>query len=335
MNHDRLTPTEEDAITDAAAHWCMRLHAEDCTAAEREAFDQWLAADPRHLDEYRAMRDIWQTADLLPRNPDVIAFTPQPQRQPLRRSWQPLASAAAIALLVLPLAGWIGWEQGWLPNHYQHFEASDQVRQVQLSDGSVVELNLHTDLRFLNYKDQRQVTLSKGEAFFKVTHDSSHPFIVRAGLGQTRVTGTQFNVWKYNDQVKVTLVEGSVLVSSHGSDGGYRLGPGMQAAYHSGDFEPTLRQSDDADNSLAWRDGRLVLDNLSLSQALPVINRYLDKPLLLADESTGAIRVSGVYNTREVRRMIDNLPKVLPIYLTRSKDGSTVLNRITPLTHKG
>ena len=208
------------------------------------------------------------------------------------------------------------------------------MRQVTLSDGSVVELNLHSELRYLNYKDQRQVTLVQGEAFFKVTHDSTHPFIVRAGTGQTRVTGTQFNVWKYEDQVKVTLVEGSVLVSSNGNDGGYRLGPGMQASYRAGDFEPALAQSDDSGNSLAWRSGKLILDNLSLAQALPVINRYRT-PLQLADESTGTIRVSGVYSIHEVKRLVDNLPKVLPIYLTRSKDGSTVLNRISPPPGRG
>jgi hypothetical protein len=91
---------------------------------------------------------------------------------------------------------------------------------------------------------------------------------------------------KYEDQVKVTLVEGSVLVSNDGNAGGYRLGPSMQASYHTGDFEPQLEQSDDSGNSLAWRSGKLVLDNLSLEQALPVINRYLDKPLRLADDST-------------------------------------------------
>lgn len=330
MNQDRLNPSTDDAITDAAAQWCMRLHADDCTVDEREAFARWLAADPRHADEYQAMLDIWQTADLLPRSATVIDFNP-PARQVVKpRSWRPLASAAAIALLALPLAGWVGWEQGWLPDHYQHFTATDQTQTVELSDGSTVELNLNTELTYLNYKDQRQVTLKRGEAFFKVQHDSLHPFIVRAGHGQTRVTGTQFNVWKYQDQVKVTLVEGSVLVSSDDRSGGYRLGPGMQATYHTGDFEPQLAQSDDYGNSLAWRSGKLVLDNLSLDQALPVINRYLDAPLLLADASTGRIRISGIYNTREVGRLVDNLPKVLPVYLTRSKDGSTVLNSISP-----
>lgn len=58
MNHDRLNPNPDDAITDAAAHWCMRLHAEDCTQAEHEEFADWLAADPRHTEEYQAMLEI-------------------------------------------------------------------------------------------------------------------------------------------------------------------------------------------------------------------------------------------------------------------------------------
>lgn len=332
MNQDRLTSTDADAVTDAAAQWCMRLHAEDCSDAEREAFAQWLAANPQHAEEYQAMLEIWQTADLLPRSPATTRQAPAGRVR--RRAWRPAASAAMISVLALPLAAWIGWELGWLPNRYQHFDSSDQVRAVQLADGSNVELNLHSEVRFLNFKDRRRVDLVKGEAFFDVSHDSQHPFIVHAGRGQIRVTGTQFNVWKYQDQVKVTLVEGSVLVSSDGSDGGYRLGPGMQASYRTGDFEPQLAQSDDYANSLAWRSGRMVLDNLSLSQALPVINRYLDKPLMLADNNVGSIRISGIYDTRDVRQLVDNLPKVLPIYLTRSNDGSTVLNRILPSPHK-
>ncbi|WP_028633846.1 FecR family protein [Pseudomonas parafulva] len=334
MNQDLPNKRPDDAITDAAAHWCMRLHADDCQAAEREAFAHWLAADPRHAVEYQAMLEIWETADLLPRSQEVAA-SPNRSGRPARvRRWRTQACAAAIALAVLPLAGWMGWEQGWLPNHYQHLEAGDHMQTVQLSDGSTVQLNLNTELTYLNFKDQRQVTLKRGEAFFSVQHDTSHPFIVRAGNGQTRVTGTQFNVWKYQDHVKVTLVEGSVLVSSDGS-GGYRLGPGMQANYRQGDFEPQLEQPDDFANTLAWRSGKLVLDSISLEQALPMINRYLDKPLRLADAGTGHIRISGVYNTREVGQLVNNLPKVLPVYLTRSKDGSTVLNRISPPPRKG
>lgn len=337
MNQVSPSDAELNAITDAAAHWCMRLHADDCTAQELAEFEQWLAASPLHLQEYEAMQEIWVTADHLPRATPAqilhLPIKPKPQPQRMRH----YASAAVITLLALPVGAWIGWEQGWLPNDYQSEKTTDARRTVTLGDGSEVELNLGTSLRYTHYKDERRVTLVKGEAFFKVHHDTSHPFIVRAGNGQTQVTGTQFNVWKYRDQVKVTLVEGSVLVSSESfkPGSGYRLGPGMQASYSTGDLEPSLNQTYANDSSLAWRSGKLVIDNLTLDQALPLINRYLESPLRLADASTGNVRISGIYNTNDVNRLVRSLPKVLPVYLTQDKDGNTVLNRISPPPKKG
>ncbi|MEX5491464.1 FecR domain-containing protein, partial [Pseudomonas fulva] len=84
-------------------------------------------------------------------------------------------------------------------------------------------------------------TLKKGEAFFKVSHDATHPFIVHAGEGQVRVTGTQFNVWKYEDQVRVTLLEGSVQIASDRVHGSVPLTPGMQASYQQGDATPRVQ----------------------------------------------------------------------------------------------
>ncbi|WP_413791192.1 MULTISPECIES: FecR family protein [unclassified Pseudomonas] len=333
MTEHTLSEAEYDAITDAAAHWCMRLHADDCTDAERQAFKQWHDADPLHAFEYEAMRDIWEVADHLPR---VEPAPATPATRP-RSRWSRLAVAAAVFVMGLPLAAYTGWNLGWIANSYQRFEAGTSMRHVILSDGSQVELNLGSELTFANYKNERRVTLEKGEAFFDVSHDKQHPFVVRAGQGQVRVTGTRFNVWMYQDQVRVTLVEGSVRVTSNQAftHDGLQLSPGMQASYKTGDHQPQVRETDPNDSSLAWRNGKLVLDNLALSDALPLINRYLDRPVMLADNSTGDLRVGGVYNVREVQNLVASLPKVLPVYLTRNKDGNPVLNSIgqRPATH--
>ncbi|VVP92214.1 hypothetical protein PS914_03237 [Pseudomonas fluorescens] len=332
MTDSPLSQAQYDAITDAAAHWCMRLHASDCSAQERLAFEQWRDAHPLHALEYEAMLDIWEVAGDLPR-PDAIV--PAVRIKPAT-PWRTVGIAAAVCALALPLAAYSGWNLGWLPDSYQHFEAGDTVRQVTLSDGSQVELNLGSELTFSNYKDHRRVTLDKGEAFFSVSHDTAHPFIVRAADGRIRVTGTRFNVWMYEDQVRVNLIEGSVLVSSNDDlpGDGLRLGPSMQARYKHGDYTPQISQTYANDNSLAWRSGKLVLDDLALSDALPLINRYLDKPLMLADNSTGSIRLGGIYNIKELNSLVASLPKVLPVYLTRNKDGNPVLNAIPQQTPK-
>ncbi|MCU1761844.1 FecR family protein [Pseudomonas sp. 14P_8.1_Bac3] len=324
MTDSPFSQADYDAVTDAAAHWCMRLHASDCTAEERQAFEQWRDAHPLHAFEYEAMLEIWVVAEDLPR-PETVS--PAPRLKPAT-PWRTLGIAAAVCALALPLAAYAGWNLGWLPNSYQHFEASNTVRQVTLKDGSQVELNLGTELTYSNYKDQRRVTLQKGEAFFRVTHDAAHPFIVKAGDGRIRVTGTQFNVWMYEDQVRVNLIEGSVLVSSNEDlpGDGLRLEPSMQARYKHGDFTPQISQTYANDTSLAWRQGKLVLDDLALSEALPLINRYLTHPVMVADSSTGAIRLGGIYNIKELNTLVGSLPKVLPVYLTRNKDGNPVLN---------
>ncbi|WP_434563366.1 FecR family protein [Pseudomonas sp. Z4-20] len=326
MTERTLSEAEYDAITDAAAHWCMRLHAEDCTEAERLAFKQWHDADSLHAFEYEAMLEIWGVAEHLPR----VEAAPGACIGRPRSGWVRLAIAATVLALGLPLAAFTGWNLGWLPNAYQRFEAGTSVRQIILDDGSQVELNLGSELVFANYRDERRVTLKKGEAFFDVSHDTRHPFVVRAGQGQVRVTGTRFNVWLYQDQVRVTLLEGSVWVTSHKASnaGGSQLSPGMQASYKAGDFQPQVREVGVDDSSLAWRNGKLVLDNLALSDALPLINRYLDHPVMLADNSTGTLRIGGIYNLNEVKNLVPTLPKVLPVYLTQNKDGNLVLNAI-------
>ncbi|WP_025109972.1 FecR family protein [Pseudomonas sp. H1h] len=324
MTQESLSEAEYDAITDAAAHWCMRLHAVDCSAEERLAFEQWRDAHPLHAFEYEAMLEIWGVAEHLPRPQPTLSV---PLNKPAL-AWRRYAIAASICALALPLAAYSGWNLGWLPNSYQHFAATDNVRQVTLNDGSQVELNLNSELTFSNYKDERRVTLKKGEAFFEVSHDLTHPFVVRAAEGKIRVTGTRFNVWLYEDQVRVNLIEGSVLVTSNAAlpGDGLRLGPAMQAQYRHGDYMPQISQTYPNDNALAWRSGKLVLDNLALNEALPLINRYLSKPLKLADASTGAIRVGGVYNIKELGGLVNTLPKVLPVYLTRNTEGDPVIN---------
>jgi transmembrane sensor len=331
MSEKSLSEAEYDAITDAAAHWCMRLHASDCTPGERQAFAQWHDSHPLHAFEYAAMLEIWDVADHLPRHETASVVVPFKPRSRLRT----YAVAAAICLTALPLVAFTGWEAGWLPSSYERFQAANGLRQVTLNDGSEVELNLGTELVYSNYKDQRRVTLKKGEAFFKVSHDSTHPFIVHAGEGQVRVTGTQFNVWKYEDQVRVMLLEGSVQIASDQLHGSVPLTPGMQASYRQGDATPHVQAIAPNDTALAWRQGKLVLDNLSLADALPLINRYLNKPAMLADANTGTIRIGGIYNITEVNNLIPSLPKVLPVYLTQNQDGNPVLNSIPRKSPKG
>ena len=88
MSEQILSEAEYDAITQAAAQWCMRLHEPDCSDAERLAFQQWHDADPLHAFEYEAMREIWEVADQLPPSTLTAAPASAPVKLVPRRTWQ-------------------------------------------------------------------------------------------------------------------------------------------------------------------------------------------------------------------------------------------------------
>lgn len=330
--------TPSDPLVEVAAHWCMRLHAEDCTDEERAQFKAWIEADPSHALEYAEMLEIWDLSEHLPPTqpsprlhiprqlpPPPPTLAQLPVRQRPRGFIRRHARALALALIAAPLAGYSGWLAGWVPDSYQRYEAESSIRRVTLPDGSNVELNLATRLSYANFIDRRRVSLDSGEAYFHVSHDSAHPFVVHAGEGSITVTGTRFNVWKYQDNIVVTVTEGSVKVRSEQRGNDSNLTPGMQASFKAGDMKPRVGAVD-TQQALAWRDGKLILDDLTLAEAVPLINRYLDAPLVLGDQASADQRIGGIYSTRDIRSLVTALPRVLPISLAQQADGSTLIS---------
>jgi ferric-dicitrate binding protein FerR (iron transport regulator) len=88
--------------------------------------------------------------------------------------------------------------------------------QIQLPDGSTVRLNSSSSLTYdKNFgKNIREVSLT-GEAFFDVTKDSSHPFIIHTNVIDIKVLGTAFNVKSYpgDPNTETSLIRGKVEVT--------------------------------------------------------------------------------------------------------------------------
>jgi ferric-dicitrate binding protein FerR (iron transport regulator) len=88
--------------------------------------------------------------------------------------------------------------------------------KIYLSDGSVVTLNSETILRYpASFSGPTREVYLNGEAFFNVTKDHTHPFIVHAGKMNIKVLGTSFNVKSYaNDKnMETTLIRGAIEVT--------------------------------------------------------------------------------------------------------------------------
>jgi len=134
-----------------------------------------------------------------------------------------------------------------------------------LSDGTKVKLNSGSSIkypvRFLKGQD-RKVYL-KGEAYFDVTTDKAHPFIVNADEMNIRVLGTQFNLSFYpeDEDISTVLVEGAVVLYKEGADTSTntssQLVPGQRAAWNKVNNTMTIKEVD-TNIYTAWKDGYLL-----------------------------------------------------------------------------
>ena len=134
-----------------------------------------------------------------------------------------------------------------------------------LSDGTKVKLNSGSSIkypvRFLKGQD-RKVFL-KGEAYFDVSSDKAHPFIVNVDEMNIRVLGTQFNLSYYpeDEDISTVLVEGAVVLYKEGanmdSNTTAQLVPGQRAAWNKTNNTMTVKEVD-TNIYTAWKDGYLL-----------------------------------------------------------------------------
>ncbi len=144
-----------------------------------------------------------------------------------------------------------------------------------LSDGTKVWLNAESKLiypsRFTG--GDRAVSL-EGEAYFEVTKNAGHPFIVHTRKQDIQVLGTEFNVHAYSDENKVitTLVNGSVRISSFGEK--MILKPGEQVISENG--RASVEKHADIKQAIAWKEGYFFFNNTSLYDVMNQLSRWYD-----------------------------------------------------------
>ena len=293
VNEDRASEADRHA-----AHWVARLDGRPLDAAERDAFRDWLEADPDHRLAFEEAHSAWRSLDLLRRDPGPLRALARPSR---RKTLGRAGMAGIIALLALGLLvlryqigdPWIALAADWRT-------APGQMRQVTLDDGSLVDLGPDSAIAVEFGADERRVTLLAGDAFFQAMPRAGaerRPFVVEAGHGTTTALGTQFLVEGRADGARVTAVEHRIeiaLALPERGDERVVLSPGTAVEYDlSRGLGPVA--ASDVDEATAWRKGLLVFDSVPLEDVVRTLNRYRRGRIVIANPQLAQRRVSGVF----------------------------------------
>ncbi|MEP7244210.1 MAG: FecR domain-containing protein [Gammaproteobacteria bacterium] len=353
-----------------AAAWLVRREAPDFSERQQAEFDAWAEADPRHRAAFVRLEAAWRRADRLRKlrpldgevDENLLAHSPfarleeYPARHetrntsvggfdaaygeersdaPRRRRWVVSAAAAALALIVIAASTWFALEK---PGWQRYSTDFGGFEKIVLDDGSVVHLNTNSSMRVHLSATLRQVVLDRGEALFKVAHDRSRPFDVRAVGTTVRAVGTEFSVRvREANEVTTGLKDVEVLVR----EGRVAIDPptvNLERATALPRSLSTLSAGEtvtitanrvhvqrvaeaDVNRKLSWTEGRLWFERQRLADVVAEFNRYNRRQMIIADPAIADLRIGGGFEATDPESFVAALERTLGVRAFPSTPG--------------
>jgi ferric-dicitrate binding protein FerR (iron transport regulator) len=322
-------------MTDVDWDLLFRYFGNECSAEERERFERWLAADPRHQTVVDAAivaagRTLEGSRPAL--HPPRINTV---RRRDASRAW-PLAAAASLLVVA---AGALLVKHAARPASVASSASvaldiaqtdAGARRELRLADGTRVILGPRSTMRYPHaFGDGTRDVYLTGQGYFEVVHDARHPFRVHAGHATAEDVGTAFGVLAYaqDSVVRVVVAEGSVslgraangrtpndVLLTRGDLGS--LAPGIA---------PAAVRRVNVDAYLGWTEGRLVFDETPLHEVATQLGRWYGTSFRIADGSLASRTLTASFTTQSLDEVLASLAPVLDVRFDHV--GDTVVVR--------
>ena len=186
--------------------------------------------------------------------------------------------------------------------------------QFKLPDGTEGWLGYNSELKYhVDNNNQRIVDLN-GLAFFNVTHREKQPFIVKTPSKlNIEVLGTKFNVSSYSidNCCEVILEQGSVRLNLQDQKVGEML-PNERVIYQS-ENNSIEKSNVNALDYVAWKDGKLILNDISLKETCLKLGQFYNVEFELKTEKIDNQKVRLVLEDETLEEALKLLTMIAPV----------------------
>lgn len=193
-------------------------------------------------------------------------------------------------------------------------EAGATPHTIQLSDGSIVQLNASSSLRYPEtFRGKKREVHLEGEAFFDIHTDKRRSFTVHTHNQSIQVLGTRFNVLAYaaDDYSVTTLVSGKILLELFDTDHEQRksleMQPDQQFVWNKRSGEIRLSTVDSHD-AISWLDGVYPFRDSPLLEITTRLERIYGITILIPDSSYRREQYNGkFFSGQSIEEIMDIL----------------------------
>ena len=336
--------------------------------------EEWIKADDENRKYFNGLKDSWILSGGTKRvsltQTEESWITLKHKLTPNKSRWFGFSSSgkvnftkiiklAASWLLFFGLGSTVTW---WISGRLETKTTTAVNRTIEIStplgarsiillpDSSQIWLNAGTTITYSQDYGQRNRTLNlKGEAYFKVAKDSTHPFIVNTQGIIVRALGTRFNVKAYPEEktISATLEEGKIdirVLSIGDKNTGIVLKPKDKLIYHkeTNETEKYLETPEDkiiseSDRTVkpedinlisnvrtelytSWKDPRWIIYREPLSTLAPMLERRFDLKIIFNDEQLKKYKFTGIIENETVDQILSALKLTAPLDYQIIKD---------------
>lgn len=318
-----------DDVMREAVEWVVELSSAEVSMERVVEWQRWLKQSPHHAQEFSRIEAMLGRVEKIRNIPwpseAELAADGTVGFRPGRRFEIPFAIAAGLALVcallilggyprALNVPGVVSIDRVETP--------AGGTQKILLADGSAVDVSGKSRLRATLTRHAREITLERGEAFFRVANDPARPFVVHAGKTSITAIGTAFNVRRSGERVVVAVAEGSVRIAAPDFDTQLHAGEQASAERRAGSLEKTAI---DTDSVAGWRDGRLRYLNEPLGIVVADVGRYTARDIQIADPALKQLRITGTVLEHNLDGWLTSLEEAFPVAAIRNPDASIVI----------
>jgi len=290
----RAVSSGADEIEKLAAVWIDRRDGDGWNAEDQADLESWLAQSLTHHIAFWRLNAAWKrTERLAALRTDGSREAETVERKKNNSTWA--RTAAALTLIALVGAATLYAMQPPLQKNYSTPIGGRQT--VTLADGSMIDMNTDTAVRVSVDGKERKIWFDRGEAFFKIKHDSARPFVIVAANHLITDLGTAFSVRREASRVQIALTQGRAKVTPNDSHSGMNavvLEPGDVAIATPNSISVSRTSLLALNNELGWRRGVLVFYNTRLADAASQFDRYSEHKILV-EGTAASIRIGGTF----------------------------------------
>ncbi len=237
-------------------------------------------------------------------------------------SW---SKVAAALVLILGISAVLVYYKPFSPTYLTVHNPPGKIQTIQLPDGSHVSLNANSSLRYAKDFEKNRTLELTGEGYFDVTHDPSHPFIVKAGELETTVVGTSFNIKAYPAlaNTTVSVLNGRVKVTHEDKDLGL-LSPSKQLTFDK--VRQTANTTNvDTSSITSWTKGKLQFEGEQFSDIAAALENWYGVKIVLKNPGIALCRYYMTFdNTIELDKLLETMSSLTEMQYLVDKNTNTI-----------